>query len=241
MRAVAGRFAGAGSGAVLADVRHRLRTAGLRAVPLTLTACAGILGLQLLQHWPHTRGWVDRLGGVYATLPWWQELLRTPLSVFVPDPELPVWGLALQVVVVFGLAETTLRTRRTVVVALLATVAGSCFARYSLWIGPGGFLGLPGHELRLRDTGPSAAVVALGVYTACRYRMGWTAGAIALAMVVEVLCLPNLAGFEHLAGVAAVLALTAAESARAAGRPRPAARSGTAADPSAPVPGGPGR
>jgi hypothetical protein len=207
------RFAVGEWGGVLADVRRRLRAAGPRALPLTLTACVGVLVLQLLQHSPRTSGWVDRLGGVYATLPWWQELLRTPLSVFVPDPSLPVWGLVLQIVVVFGIAETTLRARRTLGVALLATLAGTCFARYSLWIGPEGFLGLPLQDLHVRDTGPSAAVVALGVYTACRYRAWWTTLAITTAMLVELFCLPNLAAYEHLTGIAATLVLSLASTA----------------------------
>jgi hypothetical protein len=181
----------------------------MRAVPVTLGACAGILLLQLLQHGHRTSGWVERLGGVYASLPWWQALLRTPVSVFLPDPSLPVWGLLLQVVVVFGIAETTVGPRRTLGVALLATLAGTGFARYSLWAGraPQWPLGLPAHDLLVRDTGPSAAVVALGVYVALRYRAWWTVGTIVLAMVVEVVSLPNLAGYEHLAGVALVLVL----------------------------------
>lgn len=188
-----------------------MRGRGLRAVRVTVGACAGILLLQLLQHVRGTGGWVERLGGVYASLPWWQALLRTPVSVFLPDPSLPVWGLLLQVVVVFGIAETTVGPCRTLGVALLATLAGTGFARYSLWAGtaPHWPLGLPAHDLLVRDTGPSAAVVALGVHVALRYRAWWTAGAIVLAMVVEVVWLPNLAGYEHLAGVALVLALFA--------------------------------
>ncbi|WP_159450244.1 hypothetical protein [Actinacidiphila paucisporea] len=194
-------------GAMLGDVRGRLRARGARAVPVTLGAGAGILLLQLLQHGRGTSGWVERLGGVYAGLPWWQALLRTPLSVFLPDPWLPVWGLLLQVVVVFGIAEATVGPRRTLGVALLATLAGTGFARYSLWAGPHWPLGLPAHDLLVRDTGPSAAVVALGVYVALRYRAWWTVGAIVSAMVVEVVSLPNLAGYEHLAGVTLVLTL----------------------------------
>ncbi|HEY5834081.1 hypothetical protein [Streptomyces sp.] len=182
-------------------------------MPLTLASCLGIGLVQLLQHLGGASGWVDRLGGVYPTLPWWQALLRTPLSLFVPDPSLPVWGLLLQVVVVFAIAETTLGAPRTLGVALLASLTGTCFARYALWAGPGALLGLPVRDLLVRDTGPSAAVVALGVYVACRYRAFSTAAAIALAMVVEVACLPNLAGWEHVTGVVGVLALAAVEAA----------------------------
>jgi hypothetical protein len=199
-------------GTVFSDIRRRLRTRKLRALPLTTASGLGILLLQVLQHTPGASDWVDRLGGVYATLPWWQALLRTPLSLFVPDPSLPIWGLILQVAVVFGIAETTVGAPRTLGVSLLATLAGTCFARYSLWAGPHGFLGLPAHDLVVRDTGPSAAVVALGVYVACRYRAWLTAAAIVLAMAVEAVWVTNLAGYEHLAAVLAVLLLTAAET-----------------------------
>jgi hypothetical protein len=221
------RFAAREWGTVFPDIWRRLRARGAAALPLTLCACLGILLLQLLQHSQDAEDWVGRLGGVYAALPWWQALLRTPLSMFVPDPSLPIWGLILQVVVVFGIAETTIGGPLTLGVALLATVAGTCFARYSLWIGPHGFLGLPPGDLSVRDTGPSAAVVALGVYVACRYRAWATATAIVLAMIAEAVWVTNLAGYEHLAGVLAVLALSATGTARSrpdhagAGRPRP--------------------
>jgi hypothetical protein len=212
------RLAAAEWGTVFPDIWRRLRTGRARAVPLTLACCLGIGLLQLLQHAGDAQRWVDRLGGVYATLPWWQALARTPLSLLVPDPSLPTWGLLLQVAVVFGIAETTIGARRTLAVALLATVAGSCFARYSVWVGPHCFLGLPPGDLAVRDTGPSAAVVALGVYVACRYRAWFTAAAVVAAMVVEVVWVTNLAGCEHLAGVLAVLVPAAAGALRRAAR-----------------------
>jgi hypothetical protein len=117
-------------------------------------------------------------------------------------------------VVVFGIAETTVGARRTLGVALLATAAGTCFARYSLWAGPHAPLGLPAGDLAVRDTGPSAAVVALAVYVAYRYRAWLTASAVAAAMVAEAVWVTNLAGYEHLTGVLSVLALAAAEAVR---------------------------
>nr|WP_223187212.1 hypothetical protein [Streptomyces sp. CBMA29] len=194
------------------DVRARLWARGLRALPLTLWSCVGILGLQLVQHQQGISDWVDRLGGIYCTLPWWKALLRTPLSLFVPDPTLPIWGLVIQVIVVFGIAEITLGWRRTLAIALFTTLAGTAFARYSYWVGPNGFLGLPVAELIGRDTGPSAAVVALGVYVTCRYRAWWTAAAVVLGLVIEVLSLANLAGYEHLTAIVAVLLLFGAET-----------------------------
>ncbi|NJP44940.1 hypothetical protein [Actinacidiphila epipremni] len=194
---------------ILREVRTRLRTRGPRAIPVTLTACGGILALQLLQHQHATTPWVNRLGGVYASLPWWQALLRTPVSLFVPDPWLPVWGLLLQVAVVFAIAETTIGPRRTLTIALLATLAGTSFARCSLWAAPRWPPGLLPADLLVRDTGPSAAVVALGVFVAVRHRAWWTTALIITAMTVEVVSLPNLAGYEHLTAITAVLLLTA--------------------------------
>lgn len=199
-------------GGISRDVWFELRTKKLRAIPLTLSACLSILTLQVIQHSGNTgTEWVNRLGGVYATLPWWKALLRTPLSLFVPDPSLPVWGLIAQVVFMFGIAEMTVGRRHTLGIGLLATLAGTSFARYSLAVGPDGFLGLPVSTLVVRDTGPSAAVVALGVYVACRYRAWWTGGALILAMLVEVVFIVNLAGFEHLTAIVATLLLCALE------------------------------
>jgi hypothetical protein len=226
-------------GYVLRDVGARLRARGPRAVPVTLAACAGVAVLQLLQHQRGTAAWVERLGGVYATLPWWQALLRTPVSVFLPDPWLPVWGLLLQVAVVFTVAETTIGPRRTLTTALLATLAGTSLARCSLWASPHRLPGLLPADLLVRDTGPSAAVVALGVLVCVRHRAWWTASLIVLAMTVEVVLLPNLAGYEHLAGITAVLLLAAARpSGRAAGDHRlPALRQGPLRRRRTPVPG----
>ena len=130
------RFARSQWGAIFRDVRLRLRAAGPRALPLTLGSCVGILLLLVLEHVQRAGDWVDRLGGVYATLPWWQAILRTPLSLFVPDPSLPIWGLLFQVAIVFGIAETTIGALRTLEVSFLATLAGTWFARWALWAGP---------------------------------------------------------------------------------------------------------
>ncbi|WP_328503497.1 hypothetical protein [Streptomyces sp. NBC_00457] len=64
------------------------------------------------------------------------------------------------------------------------------------------------------DTGPSAAVVGLAVFLGWRYRAYVTAGAVIVAMVVEVLVKENLAGKEHLAAIAGVLVLCAVRAAR---------------------------
>ena len=197
-----------------------LRTAGrslardrLAALTLTLTATMAVLLFQTLQHVPGGAGVVERLGVVRASLPLWESLLRTPLSLFVPAPDLPVWGAAVQVLLVFGLAELTIGRCATLAVAYAGTLAGTLYARHAVHAvhagarGADGLFSLPWSDALVRDTGPSAAVVALAVYIAWRYRAWLTGGAIVLAMVLEQALFPNLAGAEHLAAILCTLVL----------------------------------
>ncbi len=189
-------------GALLADVRDALARERWRAVPLTLASVALVCLLQAVQHtrWGDTL--VGRAGGVCAALPWWKALLRTPLSLFVPAIDLPVWGALAQVLVLFGIAEITLGRVRTLAVVYLATLAGTGFARWILTFGPHAAPGLGPADLLTRDTGPSAAVVALAVCVAWRYRAWWSAAGVVAAMTLEALWWPNLAGWEHLVAIA---------------------------------------
>lgn len=107
----------------------------------------------------------------------------------------------------FGIAEICLGKWRTLVIAYVATLAGTLYARVGIALGPHGFLGLPASDSLVVDTGPSAAVVGLAVFLCWRYRAYVTAGVVVAAMVVEVLLKENLAGREHLAAIAAVLVL----------------------------------
>ncbi|MFC1413795.1 hypothetical protein ACEZCY_32060 [Streptacidiphilus sp. N1-12] len=194
-----------------------LRTAGrslardrLAALTLTLTATMAVLLFQTLQHVPGGAAVVERLGVVRASLPLWESLLRTPLSLFVPAPDLPVWGAAVQVLLVFGLAELTIGRCATLAVAYAGTLAGTLYARHAVHAGARGadsLFSLPWSDALVRDTGPSAAVVALAVYIAWRYRAWLTGAAIVLAMVLEQALFPNLAGAEHLAAILCTLVL----------------------------------
>nr|WP_267241144.1 hypothetical protein [Streptomyces sp. PR69] len=195
-------------------VRTALVTDKWRAVPLTLTAVCLTALFQVVQHQSWGYGPVQEIGAVRAEDPLWLALLRTPLSLFVPALDLPVWGALAQILLVFGIAEITVGRARTLAVAYLATLAGTMYARIGVALGPDAFagLGLPASDARVVDTGPSAAVVGLAVFVCWRYRAWFTAGLVIAAMVVEVIVKPNLAGKEHLAAIAAVLALCAALS-----------------------------
>lgn len=208
---------------LVGTVRAGLVAARLRAIPMTLVAVC----LTALLHAVQTRSWgvgpVRALGAVRAEDPLWAALLRTPLSLFVPALDLPVWGALAQILMVFGIAEICLGRRRTLVIAYVATLAGTLYARIGIAVGPDGPFGLPGSDARVVDTGPSAAVVGLAVYVCCAYRAWFTGGLVVVAMVIEVLLKDNLAGKEHLAAIAAVLALCAAAVARHRHRRRRAA------------------
>lgn len=194
-------------GPLCATVRRGLAGRGARALALTLTAVALTATVQVVQN----RSWgyrpVQNLGAVRADDPLWLALLRTPLSLFVPALDLPVWGALAQILLVFGLAEVCLGRWRTLAVAYVATLAGTLYARIGIALGPETFPGLPASDAQVVDTGPSAAVVGLAVYV-CHQRRAWFTGAlVVLAMAVEVLVKDNLAGREHLAAIVAVLAV----------------------------------
>ncbi|UYQ61708.1 hypothetical protein [Streptomyces peucetius] len=196
-------------GPLYAAVRRALAERRWRAVPMTLAAVVLTALLHLVQNQPWGLGPVEAVGFVRAADPWWLALLRTPLSLFVPALDLPVWGALAQILIVFGIAEITLGRLRTLAVAYVSTLAGTAYARIGVAVGPDGFLGLPSSDAQVVDTGPSAAVVGLAVWVCHLYRAWLTAGLVVAAMVAEVIVKNNLAGKEHLASIAVVLVIRA--------------------------------
>ncbi|MFC4515261.1 MULTISPECIES: hypothetical protein [Streptomyces] len=207
-------------GPLYAAVRGTFARERLAAVPMTLTAVALTAVFQVIQNQPWGYEPVQRLGSVQAQLPWWIALLRTPLSLFVPALDLPVWGALAQILIVFGLAEACLGKWRTLVVAYTATLAGTMYARLGVDLGPGSPLGLPPEAAKVIDTGPSAAVVGLAIYVSWRYRAWFTCGLVVAAMAGEVIVKPNLAGKEHIAAMTVVLAMCAVDELRRRRKPR---------------------
>ncbi|MEW1724155.1 hypothetical protein [Streptomyces sp. NPDC093109] len=199
-------------GPILRTVRAALSARGPRALPMTLAAVSltGLFQFVQNQSWGY-RAVMD-LGAVRAEDPLGAALLRTPLSLYVPALDLPVWGALGQILVVFGLAEICLGRWRTLLVAYVATLAGTLYARVGIALGPKSFVGLPASDAVIVDTGPSAAVVGLGVYLCWRHRAWWTGSVLVAALVVECVVKDNLAGREHLAAVAAVAVVCAVRS-----------------------------
>jgi hypothetical protein len=223
VRGTLARWGRAEWGPLYTAVRGRLRERGPLALPMTLSAVALTAFLQYAQNQPWGYRCVQDLGAVRAEDPLWAALLRTPLSLFVPAPDLPVWGALAQILLVFGIAELCLGWWRTLAVAYVATLAGTLYARLGITLGAHAPFGLPWTDAQVVDTGPSAAVVGLAVFAGWRYGAYVTTGAVTLAMVVEVLVKENLAGKEHLAALMAVglLCLLAAVRDRRGSRPRP--------------------
>ncbi|MFE2046182.1 hypothetical protein ACFXAZ_35720 [Streptomyces sp. NPDC059477] len=218
------RWARAEWGALYATVRAALRRSGWRAIAMTLGAVllTAVLYVVHQQSWGHD--FVEDVGAVRADEPLWLALLRTPLSLFVPALDLPVWGALAQILIMFGIAEICLGRGLTLALAYAATVAGTLYARIGIAVGPGGPFGLPASDAQVLDTGPSAAVVGLAVYVAWRYRAYVTLALVIVAMAGEMLIKDNMAGKEHLAAIAVTLVLCALSALR---QRRSGARSGT--------------
>ncbi|MCX4747712.1 hypothetical protein OG455_19705 [Kitasatospora sp. NBC_01287] len=179
------------------------------SVPLAVVATFLILLFSIVQHLPGGEAFVTRIGVVKAALPLDVSLLRTPLSLYVPALDLPVWGALAQVLLVFGIAEIVLGRRTTLLIAYACTLAGTIYARIGVSLGPDHLFGFPGAVAHMRDTGPSAAVVALAICIAWKTR-AWFTGAVVLgAMLGEAVVVPNLAGQEHMVAIATAVLIAA--------------------------------
>ena len=185
------------------------RAGKLAAFPVALT-CTALIGVfALIQH--TTAGWwvVEHVAGVYQALPLPLILLRLPLSMLAPAPDLPAWGAMLQVLVIFALSEVHLGRMRTIITAVCVNGLTTVSARIMVIIGLQLAIGTPQVDQYELDTGPSTVVVALSIYVALKCRAYLILTITAVAMAGEAIALPNLAGREHLValglGVAAYL------------------------------------
>jgi lysyl-tRNA synthetase, class II len=146
-------------------------------------------------------GPIDAISVVRANQPLLGSLLRVPLSLLVPAPGLPVWGAVLQVAVIGSLGEIVLGRRRFVGLALATQYIATMAGRVAAWIGHGHPYGLRPAAAFVRDTGPSAAVVAIGVAVAVLIGARRTAAVVITLLLVEIVGLHTLAGREHLAAI----------------------------------------
>jgi hypothetical protein len=179
-----------------------LRARGPLAFPFATAATLMVFVLWLGTLTDATWRIVMWTSGVYHALPFGLVVLRLPLSLFAPAPELPVWGALAQVFATFMLCEHWLGWWRTFLAAEFVTATTTLVAHVMVLIGLQLSIGLPEVDAYELDTGPSTAVVALAVYVGLRRRT-YVAVAIVVAMMAgEEIVLPNLAGREHLVAIA---------------------------------------
>ncbi|MEV0179797.1 hypothetical protein AB0I54_10925 [Streptomyces sp. NPDC050625] len=194
-------------GIVVEPVRQLLRRR-LSGLCLAFVAALGVIFFHDIAQHPAGARAVWLLGGVTADLPLWLSLLRTPVSLYVPALDLPVWAGITQLFLAFALAELSLGRARTLFVAYATTLAGTLTARAMVALGPGWWgLGLPPECGKVLDTGPSAAVVGLFTYIAVIRRAPVVFALTGGSMVWESIAVPNLAGREHLIAVGAAIVL----------------------------------
>ncbi|MGA4840668.1 hypothetical protein [Streptomyces sp. G45] len=211
-----------------------LRERGAAGVALALLGVTAMVVLHRLQQTPASDDVIRAVGEVRADQPLWQSLLRTPVSVFVPTRDQPVWGGIPRLVLAFGLAQLLLGPARTLLVAYGATLAGTLSARALIALGPEWPGGLAPEHAHAVDTGASAAVVGLFAYLAVRLRAPVLCLATVVPTVIGSLLKPNLAGREHLVAVAVVVAVALVREWRRPGRfrrsPGPPTATARAAD-----------
>ncbi|WP_445524667.1 hypothetical protein [Streptomyces cyslabdanicus] len=193
---------------IVVDPVRRLARRGLSGLVLAFVAAFGVIFFHAVAQRPAGEAVVRVLGGVQADLPLWLALLRTPVSLYVPALDLPVWAGITQLFLAFALAELTLGRGRTLFVSYATTLAGTLTVRVMIAVGPGWWgLGLPPGAGRILDTGPSAAVVGLFTYLSVVRRAPVVFFLTGGSMVLESVVKPNLAGREHLIAVATAIVL----------------------------------
>ena len=193
---------------IIVDPLRQLRRRGLPARSLAFLAAFGVIFFHAIAQRPTGATAVRLLGGVYADLPLWLALLRTPVSLYVPALDLPVWAGITQLFLAFALAELALGRARTLLISYVTTLAGTLMVRVMIAIGPGWHgIGLPPEVGKVLDTGPSAAVVGLFTYISVVRRAPIVFTMTGGSMVWESIAIPNLAGREHLIAVAAAIVL----------------------------------
>lgn len=143
-----------------------------------------------------------RSGDVYAALPVTTELIRLPMSLFVPTAYLPLWGAVLQLLVVIGLGELILGRSVTLLVAASGHVGSTLLARLLLESPHAALFGLAPAMARLLDTGPSGATTAVGACLLVALRMNRSAMVLAFGLLLAALLAPGLDAVEHTTALA---------------------------------------
>jgi len=143
-----------------------------------------------------------RSGAVYASLPLPTELARLPVSLFLPTPYLPVWGAAGQLFLVIGFGELVVGRWMTVLIATVGHVVATLTARVIIDLAHTSLFGLSTSLAHVLDTGPSAAVTAVGAYLLFVTGMNRCATLLFLGLLIAAFAMPGIDGVEHLIALA---------------------------------------
>jgi hypothetical protein len=141
-------------------------------------------------------------GAVYASLPLGTEILRLPMSLFIPTPLLPVWGAAAQLVLVLGIGEMLIGRWVTIVVAAIGHVASTLIARVIIDSIHGNLFGLSPTLAHMLDTGPSAAATAAGAFLLLALGLKRCAVLLTVSLLVAAFFIPGIDGVEHMIALA---------------------------------------
>ena len=188
---------------VLAVVRRVFaawREQGARAGSIAIVGMVLTAAFAIVEHGEFAAT-VDRIAGVRQSDRLGLLLLRTPLSIFASAPNLPVWGAIAQVAVVLAIAQAVLGARRTIIVGVGSEFLVNLIVHAMVVKGHASWVGMSAPAAVL-DTGPSVVVVALLWAALIEVRAWRLASLVALGFLIEVVVEPNLAGHEHMIGLA---------------------------------------
>ncbi len=207
----------------MASIRQGWRRGGRPWLAIALAGTLVVVYVLLGKHPVGPVLW--QWGDVHASLGLGTELRRIPMSFMLPTPFLPIWAAAGQVLVVIGIGELVIGRTLTLSVAVVGHFASTLTTRFVLEFGRGTFLALSPALSHALDTGPSAAVTAVGACLLVGLRLNRLALLLCLSLLVATLIAPGIDGEEHLVAlVCGVLGGVAfrlyhREAPEAAGRP----------------------
>jgi hypothetical protein len=141
-------------------------------------------------------------GAVFASLPLGTEILRLPMSLFIPTPLLPIWGAVAQLVIVLGIGEVLFGRWVIIVVAMIGHVASTLTARLIIDSIHGSLFGLTPALAHMLDTGPSAAATAAGAFLLLGLGLKRCAVLLTLSLLVAAIFIPGIDGVEHMIALA---------------------------------------
>ena len=181
--------------------RLRWRERGLFGFPCSVIGVLAVIVLWVGRDFGQTVALVDRLSAVRLTESLLSTAAKTPLSLFAPAYGLPLIGAMAQVAIAVSFAEVHLGARRLVTVGIGIQAVVNLTATEVVRRGHGGWFGIAVGHLGDRDTGPSVAVVALGLGAACFARTYLIALLLAISVALATVMLPDRAGREHVVGI----------------------------------------